>query len=93
MEQEAGEKSQQRGSRWWAPPETGQAGPLLPEAATATTRPPLGLLEGVVGHRMQCCTPLALGPKPSKVWPKAEPSTWPLFFFKGRTCGIWTFPG
>ncbi|OWK03249.1 hypothetical protein Celaphus_00007796 [Cervus elaphus hippelaphus] len=55
-EQEAEKKCQWRGSRRWAPPETGRPGPLLPGAAIVPTSPQMGLLEALVGHGTQRVT-------------------------------------
>lgn len=48
----------------------------LPRSCHCPRQPPTGPSGGVGGPQdtEAGCTPLALGPKPSKVWPKEEPS-------------------
>lgn len=60
-EQEEEKRSWWRGSRWWLPPDTGQAEPLVPGAVTAS---PLGLLERTVhsGRQMEAALHLPGAP-------------------------------
>ena len=60
-EQEEEKRSWWRGSRWWLPPDTGHAEPLVPGAVTAS---PLGLLERTVhsGRQMEAALHLPGAP-------------------------------